>query len=359
MRICFVIGSLSYSGAEKIMCYLIDSFKIKNDVSVILMAEDAEYDFLQGVKQYPIYDKNEVNEGRIYRTLKREKIIRNIVEKERFDIIVSFGVIYNIDLIEACRNCKSKIILCERNDPYNDPHSKLLRIRRALSYPFADGFVFQTADIMNFFSKKIQKRSVVIPNFIERKINLNDGYNPNRLAFATSARLDNRQKDQITLLRAFANFHSRHEEYTLEFYGDGPDRKLLEDEAKRLGIGSAVVFKGRVKNPMEYIRTAKAFVLTSNYEGMPNALIEAMAHGMPCISSDCSGGGARALINDGVNGLIFPVGDVKALEDTFEKVIDNEFAEKIGCEAYKINDRLEITKIISIWEKYIKSVITK
>lgn len=358
MKLCFVIGSLSYSGAEKIMYNLINYFKVDNDVSVILMAQNSETENLEKVKQYPIYDKNEIYEGRIKRTLKRQKVLRNIVKKENFDVIVSFGVIYNIDLIEACLNSKSKIILCERNDPYNDPHSKLLRFRRRLSYRFADGFVFQTEEIQKYFSKRIQKRSIIIPNFIEKRIEPTNRYCPKRKAIATSARLDNRQKNQLNLIRAFKKFYTLHSDFTLEFYGEGPDRELLENEVKRLNLTNNVEFHGRVNNPMQFIRESTAFVLSSNYEGMPNALIEAMAYGMPCISTDCSGGGAKALIINEINGLLIPINDLESLEKAFEKICDNEFANKLSSEAYKINDTLEMNKILTLWNDYIKGFVT-
>ena len=362
MRIGFVIGTLSYSGAEKIMYHLIQSFNKKGDeVSVFLLSSESKYEGLPDVAQFPLYKpKMESSNGKIKRTLLRQNDIRKTIESVAPDIIVSFGVIFNIDLLEACRGINIPIIVCERNDPYNDPHSMLLRFRRWLDYPQAAGFVFQTNEIRDFFSTKIRNASVVIPNFIEEKVNKESAYAPSRNAFATSARLDNRQKDQISLISAFARFHKEFPEYTLEFYGNGPDEGLLKNKAAELGVEESVIFKGRVKAPIQYMKTAKAFILSSVYEGMPNALIEAMCYGMPCISSNCSGGGAKALIKDGENGILFNVGDVDALYKAMKKIAsDQEFANKIGMKAFEINDDLYIDKIIPLWSNYIYSIYEK
>lgn len=358
MNICFTIGALSYSGAEKIMTYLIQAFRDSGEnITVLLLSSSKEYDGLDGIRQIPMYDEvMEQNHGRIMRTIIRQKKIREVIRSNDFDVIISFGVIFNIDLLEACRFLNKKIIVCERNDPYNDPHSKLLRLRRTLSYPSGYKFVFQTEEIKHFFSNTIQKRAYVIPNFIEKKVDEDNKYNPQRKAFATCARLDNRQKDQLSLIRAFASFQKLHPDYILEFYGNGPDKELLENEVEKQGIKEFVVFKGRVNNPMKEIKNAEAFVLSSFYEGMPNALIEAMSYGMPCISSDCSGGGAKALIKDGENGLLFDIGDVVTLTSLMSKIVeDKKYAHKLGEEAYKINDELAINRIINLWKEVIYS----
>lgn len=359
MNICFNIGTLRYSGAEKIMYFLIDEFvKRGNSVSLILVSSEIPCDNLEGVKQYPIYQKYRNEKNRLKKTVACHNAIKNIVRNNKFDLIVSFGVIFNVAVAEACKKENVKLILCERNDPVFDPHSKLLRVRRTISYKRGDGFVFQTKVIKNFFPKRIQEKAKVIPNFIEATIEEEKRYNPSRNVFATSARLDDRQKDQSTMIKAFKKFHDNHEDYVLEFYGDGPDKEKLEGLAKQLNIGESVVFKGKVDNPMEYIRNTKAFVLTSVYEGMPNSLIEALAYGMPCIASDCGGGGARTLIDNYENGILFSVGDVNALATAMEKICDDDqFTNKISLNALKVNETLEKYKIMSEWNAYFQKVI--
>lgn len=360
MNICFAIGTLAYSGAEKIMFHLLKELSMdkNHQVSVILISSDEFCDGLDGVMQYPIYRKEEICENRIKRTLIRQKQIRDIVKKNNFDILVSFGVVYNVDVAQACIGTDVKLILCERNDPMNDPSTTFNRIRRSIFYNRGNGYVFQTETIREYFSKRIKRKAVVIPNFMDKQVNIGERYNPKRNVIATSARLDNHQKDQKTLIQAFAVFSKTHEEFLLEFYGDGPDRKELEKIAEEEGISDKVIFKGRVESPMNYIRNCKVFVLSSVYEGMPNALIEAMAYGMPCISSDCSGGGAKALIEHEVNGLLFDVGDKCTLVNYLNKVCDEpEYAKSMGKKAALVNDRLSINKIMPLWLNYFEQVV--
>lgn len=359
MNICFAIGTLSYSGAEKIMFYLLKELSQdkSHQVSVILISSSEPCDGLDGVKQYPIYRKEETGEKRIKRTLIRQKQIRDIVRENEFDVLVSFGVVYNIDVAQACIGTGVKLILCERNDPVNDPSSMFNRIRRSIFYHRGNGYVFQTETIRDFFPKRMRKKSVVIPNFMDKKVDIEEKYNPQRNVIATSARLDEHQKNQKMLIQSFAIFSSTHEDYILEFYGDGPDKEILKRVAEEEGVADKVTFKGRVTNPMSFIRNCRAFVLSSVYEGMPNALIEAMAYGMPCISSDCSGGGAKALIEHGINGLLFEVGNITELVDCLNAVCDNEdYARKLGERAYLINERLYMSDIIPNWLNFFMRV---
>lgn len=362
MKLCFAIGSLSYSGAEKIMYHLLKELKSRgHEVSVILIACEEAYDNidLEGIKQFAIFDREEeANRNRFARIYKRQQRIRKVLLENEFDLVVSFGVRYNLDVIQACRGIKVKTVLCERNDPYNDPASKLLRIRRKISYKKANAFVFQTEDIKNFFEDSIRKRAAVIPNFIEKRVLKEELCSEKRNSFVTCARLDDNQKNQTALIKAFYEFSKTNESYKLEFYGDGPDRKKYEQLIAELNMQDKIILHGRINNPMSEVKKCKFFVFSSKYEGMPNALIEAMAYGMPCIATDCSGGGVRALIENGVNGIIVPYGDQDALLSEMIRLSkDESLGARLGENAYEINDKLEMQNIISMWENFFWQVI--
>ena len=291
---------------------------------------------------------------------RRQQRIRKVVKENDFELIVSFGVRCNLDVIQACSGMDVKTVLCERNDPVYDPASKLMRLRRKLSYRNADGFVFQTEKIKSFFEESIQRRAVVIPNFIEKKVPEEELNVERRNSFVTCARLDNNQKNQVALIHTFAEFNKINESFKLEFFGDGPDRKLYESLIKELEMEEKIILHGRINDPMNEVKKCKYFVFSSKYEGMPNALIEAMAYGMPCIATDCSGGGARALINDGENGLLIPYNDNKALLDAMVKLsADEELCAKLKKNAYNINKELEMQGIIDKWESFFEMLLDK
>lgn len=352
MKIGFVIGTLRYSGAEKIARYLIEALhhQFKHEIGLILISGEGPYPEFDYISQYPI----KASGNKITRVLNRQKQIRDIVKKEKYDVVVSFGVKFNIDAMEALKNVPTKVILCERNDPVSDPHRWVLRLRRRLAYPHATGFVFQTGRIANFFGKKIADRSAIIPNFIEKKNELlYKEENGNNIVI--TARLDDRQKNITMLLHAFKKFSSNHN-YELYIVGDGPDEKKFKKMASELDIDKRVHFTGR-QNVYEYLSIAKIFVLPSNYEGMPNSLIEAMAAGIPCIATDCSGGGSAYLIQDHKNGTLIPIGGEKELVAALEELADSEeLRRQYSTEAYKINEKLDFETIIKLWVDYIETV---
>ena len=354
MKIGFAIGSLNYSGAEKIARYLIAALnEQKQEVGIILLGGEGPYEEFDYCKQYVI----KTSGNRYLRTLKRQQKIRAVVNSEHYDVVVSFGVKYNLDVMEALNHTKTRVILCERNDPVNDPHRKILRIRRKLIYKKAAGFVFQTDRIAEFFGKKIAARGTVIPNFVEESLPYL--YNENaENNIVLTARLDDRQKNISMLLRAFKTFTDTHD-YKLYLVGSGPDEQKFKDYVMQNRLNGKVVFTGR-QNSYDYLKIAKIFVLPSYYEGMPNSLIESLATGIPSISTDCSGGGAAYLIKDHENGTLIPVDGENELVEALKELADNaELRKKYSTEAYKLNDRLEFNKIIDMWISYIKEIANK
>lgn len=352
MKIGIIIGTLNFSGAEKIARYLIES--LHNDhgheIGLLLLSVNNTYPEFDYVKQFPI--KNTGNP--ISRVLKRQKMIKQIILSEGYDVVVSFGVKFNLDVMEALKNTNVPVVLCERNDPVSDPARKSLRIRRKLIYKKATGFVFQTERIADFFGEKIKSRAAVIPNFIEKKYEKAD-HEAAENNIVITARLSEKQKNISMLLRAFNRF-SKGNDYKLYIVGDGPDEAMYREYIKENSLEDRVILTGRQK-VMPYLMNAKFFVLSSYYEGMPNSLIEALAVGLPCISTDCSGGGAAALIKDGENGILIPSNDEDAMVDAMTRMAgDAELRVRLANEAYKINETLEFNKIMSMWINYIESV---
>ena len=211
MKIGFIIGTLSFSGAEKTARYLIESLHKdhEHEIGILLLSGGDTYPEFDYAKQFSVKAKGNV----IFRVINRQNKIRSIVNAEKYDVVISFGAVSNLDVREALRFSKTPVILCERNDPVNDPARKLLRLRRALIYKKASGFVFQTERIADFFGEKIKSRSVVIPNFIERKYDKAD-HEAAENNIVITARLSEKQKNISMLLRAFKRF-SKDNDYKL------------------------------------------------------------------------------------------------------------------------------------------------
>jgi len=166
------------------------------------------------------------------------------------------------------------------------------------------------------------------------------------------------QKNQTFLVQAFAKIADKFLEYQLHIYGEGDKRSELEALSQELDLQDRVILKGNVSGLAKQIEDAALFVLSSDYEGMPNALMEAMAMGIPSISTDCPCGGPDFLIQNGENGVLVPVGDVECLANTMEKLLqDREMADMLGCNAVKIADVLHPDVVHENWKHYIEQFL--
>ena len=165
------------------------------------------------------------------------------------------------------------------------------------------------------------------------------------------------QKNQAMLIKAFAA-STAPQAHTLHIYGDGPLRGELEALISKLGMGDKVFLEGNSKRIYEDIKNAKLFAFTSDREGLPNALMEAMAIGVPCVSTDCSPGGARMLIQNGENGTLIPCGDTAALAAAFDELLADEARlAKFSANGQKLRETVCLETITNRWLECISQVI--
>ena len=266
--------------------------------------------------------------------------------------MVSFLTMPNVLCAIAGKLAGIPVIVSERGDP----HAVEALISQVFYriYRLAKGAVFQTDGAKAYFCKALQAKGTVIPNPVTLKDeSVYTDYESCTKSIVYAARFGVRQERQDLMLRAFAHVHEKHPEYKLEFYGDGLDQAAMEQLARDLGLEDSAVFHGVSAALLRDMAKSEIFVLSSDYEGIPNSLIEAMAIGLPCVSTDCSPGGARMLIRDGVNGLLVPRNDEKALAEGICKMIeDRDFAIACGKEAVKVRERFKPEVILDAWENY-------
>ena len=167
-------------------------------------------------------------------------------------------------------------------------------------------------------------------------------------------------KNHEMQLRAFAGLKDKYPEYTLVIYGDGELRSYIEETAEELGIAKRVFLPGVVQDVAERIGQASLFLLTSYSEGVSNALIEALALGLPVIATDVPSGGTEELMKDGVNGLIIPAGEQAALERAMDRLLgDPAYAQQLGREAARIQERLAPERVNPLWKAYFEELMDK
>jgi len=269
--------------------------------------------------------------------------------------IISFLAPFNMVSIVASFGLNIPIIVADRNDPREVPGNSILRKARDFLYRFAEGIVLQTEYNRIYFSQAVQQKSRVVYNPVDLDEKAGLALRVEKKKRVVSVGRLMPQKNQQMLLSAFAAVWEKHPDYELTIYGDGPERERLQGKIEQMGLQKCVFLPGSVQNVFDEIADSELFILSSNYEGMPNALIEAMCIGLPVISTRVSG--ATDLIEHGQNGLLIDVGDEVGLTLAMEKILDDAvFGKQLAENATKINEQLEVGKITSQWVDFINSV---
>ena len=272
------------------------------------------------------------------------------------DLLISFSTPFNMIALTALAGSGIKVVVAERNDPAHFRWGWFAKQFRDLLYCTADGILVQTETCKNHLRGLLSKRAIVIPNPLLMDQNLiGSALRTEKTHLIVSASRLVPQKRNDLIIKVFARFLESHSDYSLTIYGDGPEREKLVEQVSQLGIEEKVLLPGNVKNIWEKIKGAEMFVMASEYEGMSNALLEAMCLGLPCISTKVSG--AVDFINDGENGLLVDINDEEALFKAIQKLADNkELRNEIGKKARFVAEELDSSKIAVRWIEYINNI---
>ena len=286
--------------------------------------------------------------------------LRKYIKGEKPDVLITMSVPLCIYTVPALVGLGVKHIISERNSPSHFAGKKLTKWMSRILMMFADGYVFQTEDSRRYYNGRIYSKSIVIHNPVSNMPRVFHDFGlPDSKTIVSVGRL-NSQKNQGLLIRAFANVYKDYPDYSLVIWGEGRERESLLQVAKECGVESNVQLPGTATNIFEKIKDASLFVMSSDYEGMPNALMEAMALSLPCISTDCPCGGPRELIDNGKNGILVPVRDVEAMSSAIKTIIsNNKLANTIGKNASTIRNTHSLEIIGQQWQSVIKRVIEK
>lgn len=356
MKVCFIIGAMNYSGAEKVLSIIMGELADQGeDISVILLEQ--AYGLKETLGKIKTFGAK-ADGSTISRLSKRWYYIRKNVQEINPDVVVSFGSVCNVNSIMSLIGAGVPVVVCERNDPFFDPRSKKERIERNILYRLADGYVFQTEKIADYFKTICGKKPVaIIPNpIIDNEIRWNNlNY---RKVISTVARLDDFQKCHYKMMKAFSLFSNKYPEYKLEIYGDGPDKERYQEYIKKYNLTDKVCLMGKTNKPQEAIMDSAAFLFTSKFEGMPNSLMEAMSIGIPCISTDCGGGGAKALFQFcNMDRYLLKEATEESIANALCDLVDNhELQLKLSLNAIKINEKLEKGSVGRQWRDYLLQV---
>ncbi len=339
-KIFFVIGAMGGGGAERVALLLANHFSQDNyDVSIVT--------FTTGKRQYE-------NRCRIL-PLNETKTITQIIQLSRLfrrnrpDIIVAFEYHVAMKTIMATRGVKAKVIVSERNDP-NRLNSLLKRKARNILFRAADSLVCQTKEAASCFPKAVQKQARIIANPVKSGLPVWDSENC-RKVIVNFCRL-NKQKNLPLLIRAYRLVHKEYPDFKLLIIGDGEEKDHLQALVSRHGMAENITIMPFMDDVHSLVSSCMIYVSTSDFEGLSNSMLEAMAMGMPVISTDCPAGGAREWIRHYDNGMLIPVNDPAAAARSIIEVIRNrDLRIKIGRNAYMIRERLAVYRIAQQWQE--------
>ena len=356
MKILFYIGNLRKGGAERVVATLSNKLVEKNEVIIITTTDEKiEYSLNKSIKLFNLKNfdgnKNPLVKNIIY--LKR---LKDYIKDIDPDIILGFLPEPSYRLLLLKPFIKTPVIISDRNDPKIEYASLKSRTIMKFLYKRADGFVFQTDEARDYFCKKIQDKSIVIANPVDDRFLKTKYVGYKSTEFINVGRL-NEQKNQILLIESFKDVIKKYPNYKLLIYGEGSLKNELSMYIKDNKLNNNVKLCGNVDDIENILKDKKGFILSSKYEGMPNALMEAMAVGVPCISTDCPCGGPRELIKNNINGLLVKSNDKNELVSAMYKIIENDkMCKKIAMSAKKNMNNYSCDKIVSKWFEFMKEV---
>lgn len=338
-KIVFVVPDMAGGGTERVISLLANEY-VKRQIPTAILSFAGNQQAYELDSRVETVSAGAASGGSIKIRLKRLAFMRKYFKENNGCNIFSFSTIGTGFIVLSTLFMKRKMLVSERTDPQSCDHKPY----RDFFYGFADVLVCQTQDAVACFSDKLQKKACVIGNPVDDAVPQRyDGERTHRIT--TAGRLEP-VKNHRMLIQAFEEFVKEFPDYTLDIYGRGSLETELKQLAVEKGLLDKVIFHGFSSNVKEEIRDSSMFILSSNYEGISNSMVEALAMGIPVIATDCPIGGSKTYIQDGINGLLVPTDDEKAMVNAMKKVASNvKLSEKISLNAVKIRKECSVTEI--------------
>jgi GalNAc-alpha-(1->4)-GalNAc-alpha-(1->3)-diNAcBac-PP-undecaprenol alpha-1,4-N-acetyl-D-galactosaminyltransferase len=354
-KIAFLISSLEGGGAERIVSDLASNWAKKGFDVVILTLAGTEV-----ARAYPLHSNVKVQclgiAGRtkglwdaVRSNATRISRLRKALRSLKPDFLLSLTEAVNVLTIISSRRLGFPVFCCDVVDPQYYSYGKIWRFLRDITYPMADAIIVQTEEVRGKYPFWLKSKIQVIPNPVDlANFETPEKIKKTRFQISGMGRLTS-QKGFDVLLTAFAGIANDIENVDLKIYGSGPELRSLEALREQFGLQDRVTFPGFV-DAAKAMDDTDLFVLSSRYEGLPNVLLEAMAAGLPCISTSCPCG-PKEIISDGHNGLLVPVDDPAMLGAAMKRLIEDEALRmNIGRQAKKDMDRFDISAVSHLWE---------
>ena len=359
MSILFVTSTLTSGGSERVMSLLANEFVKRNYLVTIIC-------FNKHVVFYPVsnsvkvvFAEDEVGGNSLFRKC---VWLRKYVKDVGPDVVIPFmEAVYCVTLFSLI-GLSVPVISSERIDPRKSPFFR--NVLRRIFLPMTTHLVVQTQDIKNFYPSFIRKKTSIIYNPVREEV-FSFQNSVQSMEQEIKERKQNRiisigklypQKNQKMMIRAFAKIADNFPDWQLVIYGEGPLRDSLELLVESLNLNGKVLLLGRTEHVVDELKKSKIFCFSSDFEGMSNAMIEAICAGLPIVTTNVSG--VSELVEDGKSGYVVPCGDVEQLAQALQKVMVNNALQKEMAECnLKKADMFKLDNIVNQWEQLIQKVV--
>lgn len=360
MRLTLVISSLTSGGAERAAVLLAEGFLKKGCQVTVVTLDGQDNDFyklpnkverlalnIAGYSPTPLHA--------LFNNVYRIRVLRKAISLQKPDIVISFLDTTNIVTLLALTGTKYPVIVSEQNNPRISSKGRVWDQLRRVIYPKATRVVSTSQGVDNYFHWLPKTKRAVIYNPLATvedcggAVNLPQGVDPDKKWLIAMGRLTYQKGFEI-LLSAFHKIANKYSEWQLIILGEGQQRSELENLRDNLDLTHQVILPGVISNPFPLLKQSKFFVLSSRFEGFGNVLIEAMACGLPVISTDCPSG-PREIIRDGVDGILVPNENISALAAAMDHLMsDEQERQRLAAHAPEGVTRFSLEKIVGMWE---------
>ena len=363
LKICIVIPRMGGGGAERVTAHIANKL-VEKGMSVILVTFVSNESFYKLDKRVKFVSAMcEINRrnallrkiSMLVHLIKAKKYLNKVVYEEKPDVVLS--MLSPADIITyfvkiGCKKWSFKWISSERAEPLE--RNKIFQLFLKRIYTKTDAFVCQSKKIYHYYESVPLK--AIIPNPLSTNDLPDVKPEEHPLRIVAAGRLT-KQKNFSMLIEAFAHSKNQLEQdTTLTIYGDGPLRDALNNTIANYGLNDDIILFGSTQNLIDKINGASLFVLSSDFEGFPNVLLEAMSMGLPVISTDFPTGVAKELIKD-ENGIIVPVNDSNAMSKAIIRIMnDSVLRDMMRKKNVYVRDKYDANKIVDQWLKLVQEI---
>jgi GalNAc-alpha-(1->4)-GalNAc-alpha-(1->3)-diNAcBac-PP-undecaprenol alpha-1,4-N-acetyl-D-galactosaminyltransferase len=367
LRIIFLVSSLGAGGAERVASSLCNQWASRGDsvmlVQTYLDASTPFYSLHSSVQLLSLSSLVSRIPTRFGMYIARLHALRQLIALHSPDVVISFLPNVNIVAVFATFFKETKLIICERSDPAIQPIGWILRSACIFLYRYADIVCVQTETVSKSIHQVFPglKSVTAIPNPLPAGLLQRESHSTTcgRRTLLSLGRISD-EKQVHLIVSAFGLLAVKHCDWDLHVYGDGPLRSALQSQVNSMGLAERVHLKGNTTKPLNVMAQADAFVMASRYEGFPNALLEAMGVGLPCVAVDCPSG-PREISRDGKDALLVDVGDKTSLVNSIDLLMaDATFRKELGQRARSsVIERYSLETVLKKWDALFVSMGAK